>query len=53
MTNKQLIWYWKEWLHIFADNGKKDIADENVTFTEQELLQAINLAEFSYNQLKT
>lgn len=26
---------------------------DNVTFTDDELLQAVNLAEFSYERLKT
>ncbi|XP_055315121.1 peroxidase isoform X2 [Sitodiplosis mosellana] len=39
---------------LTKDNGKENGgADKKVTFTEQELSQAIDLAEFSYNQLKT
>lgn len=39
---------------IFTDNNdKEDVPNENVTFTEQDLLQAVNLAQFSYERLKT
>lgn len=42
---------------IFLDTDK-DAGDalnesDNVTFTEQDLLQAVNLAKFSYDRLKT
>lgn len=48
---------------IFADNGTSadhielenvtTIEYHNITFTEADLLQAVNLAKFSYDRLKT
>lgn len=53
MCARQSVLHWTFWFGIFADSSKEEIADQNVAFTEQELQQAIGLAEFSYNQLKT
>ncbi|XP_031620899.1 peroxidase [Contarinia nasturtii] len=38
---------------LTKDNGEDVTSNEKVIFTEPELLQAIDLAQFSYNQLKT
>ena len=49
-------------VEIFVDKSGDDataeatvaaIDSDNITFTEQDLLQAINLAKFSYDRLKT
>lgn len=39
---------------FFADHEMPEkIVKDNITFTEQDLMQAVSLAQFSYAQLKT
>lgn len=40
-------------IEFFIGNDQQDDSNDNITFTDEDLIQAVNLAVFSNDRLKT